>query len=158
MNGKKFNETEFILETDFEKIIKDNFNVLFGSKTIYFDIKSKIDAKTLGSSIPDAFLFDFEDTINPNFYIVEVELQKHDFYRHIFPQLTRFFAFFNNSRSINQLVERLFSYIKSNANIEQEFRKYIGNKEIYKALKDIIEHTLNILLISDDNKPEMQEV
>ena len=158
MNGRKFDESEFSSEEEFEKIVKEHFKTLFGAKTVYFDIKSKIGSKTLGSAIPDGFLFDFKDEESPDFYLVEVELQKHDFYRHIFPQITKFFAFFNNSVSRNRLVERLFSYVKSNSELEQEFKKYLGYKEIYKALKDIIENSQNILLVIDDNKPEMQEV
>ena len=92
------------------------------------------------------------------FYLVEVELQKHDFYKHIFPQITKFFAFFKNPSSRNNLIERLFSFIKSDSNLEQEFKRYLGKKEIYKALKDIVENSQNILMILDDNKPEMQEV
>lgn len=158
MNGKKFDESEFSSEEIFEKIVKDNFKTLFGAKTVYFDIKSKVDTKTFGSAIPDGFLFDFKDEENPEFYLVEVELQKHDFYNHIFPQITKFFAFFKNSASRTNLIERLFSFIKSNAELEQEFKQYLGKKEIYKALKDTIENSQNILMILDDNKPEMQEV
>lgn len=158
MNGKKFDESEFSSEEGFEKVVKDNFKTLFGATTIYFDIKSKIDSRTFGSAIPDGFLFDFKDEENPEFYLVEVELQKHDFYKHIFPQITKFFAFFKNPSSRNNLIERLFSFIKSNTELEQEFKQYLGKREIYKALKDIIENSQNILMILDDNKPEMQEV
>lgn len=158
MNGKKFDESKFESEEAFEKIVKQNFKTLFGAKTVYFDIKSKIDSRTLGSAIPDAFLFDFKDDENPDFYLVEVELEAHDFYRHIFPQVTKFFAFFNNSFSRSQLVEKLFFYIKSNQVLEQEFKKYLGSREIYKALKDIMENSQNILLVIDDTKPELQEV
>jgi predicted transport protein len=34
----------------------------------------------------------------------------------------------------------------------------LGNKEIYKALKDIIENSQNILLVLDDDKPELGEI
>jgi predicted transport protein len=158
MDGKKFEESEFTSEEAFEKIVITHSRTLFGAKTIYFNIKSKIDSKTFGSAIPDGFLFDFKDEENPEFYLVEVELQKHDFYKHIFPQITKFFAFFKNPSSRNNLIERLFSFIKSDSNLEQEFKQYLGKKEIYKALKDIIENSQNILMILDDNKPEMQEV
>uniref|UniRef100_A0A832DKJ2 DUF5655 domain-containing protein n=1 Tax=Ignavibacterium album TaxID=591197 RepID=A0A832DKJ2_9BACT len=158
MDGNRFIETEFKTEEEFEKIVKENSKTLFGSKTIYFDLKNKIDSKALGSSIPDGFLFDFKDKDNPEFYIVEVELEKHDFYKHIFPQITKFFAFFKNSTSRNNLIEKLFHFIKSNELLEQEFKEYLGKKEIYKALKDIIENSQNILLIIDENKPELQEV
>jgi len=158
MNGKKFDETEFKSEEEFEKIVKEHFRTLFGAKTIFFDVKSKIDSKSLGSAIPDGFLFDFKDEENPEFYLVEVELQKHDFYKHVFPQITRFFAFFKNAASRNNLVEKLFSFVKSSPELEQEFKRYLGKREIYKALKDIIENSQNILMILDGSKPEMQEV
>jgi len=158
MDGNRFIETEFKSEEEFEKIVKENSKTLFGSKTIYFDLKNKIDAKALGSSIPDGFLFDFKDKENPEFYIVEVELEKHDFYKHIFPQITKFFAFFKNPTSRNTLIENLFRFIKSNEQLEQEFKEYSGKKEIYKALKDIIENSQNILLIIDENKSELQEI
>ena len=119
MNGKKCDEAEFSSEAVFEDAVCQNFKTLFGENTIYFDLKSKVDTKTLGSTIPDGFLFDFKDVENPEFYLVEVELQKHDFYRHIFPQITKFFAFFKNSKSRNNLIERLFTFIKSNPEIKK---------------------------------------
>ena len=158
MDGNRFIETEFKTEDEFEKIVKENSKTLFGAKTVYFDLKNKIDTRTLGSSIPDGFLFDFKDKENPEFYLVEVELEKHDFYKHIFPQITKFFAFFKNSTSRNNLIEKLFYFIKSNPQLEEEFKEYLGKKEIYKAVKDIMESSQNILLIIDDNKPELQEV
>lgn len=94
MNENKFTEVTFRYESEFEELVKMNYKILFGKKTIYFDLKNKIDTKSLGSSIPDGFLFDFRDEENPEFYIVEVEIAKHDFYKHIFPQITKFFAFF----------------------------------------------------------------
>ena len=86
-----------------------------------------------------------------------LQLAKHDFDGHIFPQIKRFFTFFKNSDGRNDLIEKLFQYIKSNPQIEQKFKEFIGNKEIYKTLKDIMEKNQNILLIIDENKPEFQE-
>ena len=158
MDGEKFVETEFKTEEDFEKVVRENSKTLFGSKTIYFEIKNKVDTKSLGATIPDGFLFDFRDMENPEFYLVEVELAKHDFYKHIFPQITRFFAFFKNSKSRSDLIDRLFSFIKSNSKVEEEFKSFLGKKEIYKALKEMMENSQNILIVIDENKPEFQEI
>lgn len=158
MEGKKFVEKEFDLEAEFEGIVKANSKMLFGAKTIYIDLKNKVDSKSLGATIPDGFLFDFRDAESPEFYLIEVELEKHDFYKHIFPQLTRFFAFFKNPASRDNLTERLFNFINTNPKIEEDFRFYLGKREIFKALKDIIENSQNILLIIDENKPELTEV
>ncbi|MFH8120427.1 MAG: DUF5655 domain-containing protein [Candidatus Aenigmatarchaeota archaeon] len=158
VDGKKFIETEYKSEDDFQRVVRENFKTLFGAKTIFFDIRGRIESKALGATIPDGFLFDFRDEENPEFYLVEVELKEHEFYKHIFPQITRFFAFFKNPASRNDLIERLFSYIKSNPELEQEFKQYLGKKEIYKALKDIIDNSQNILLILDGGMPELDEV
>jgi predicted transport protein len=157
MDGNRFAETDFNLEDSFEKIVKENSKTLFGSKTIYFDLKNKINTKTLGGSIPDGFLFDFKNKENIQFYLVEVELEKHDFDRHIFPQIKKFFAFFKNPKSREELIGKLFDFIKSNPKIESEFKEYLGTKEIYKTLKDVIENSQNILLIIDEAKPEFEE-
>jgi len=79
MDGKRFAETSFTTEEDFEREVKENSQTLFGQKTIYLDIKNKIATKTLGNSIPDGFLFNFKNEDDPEFYLVEVELEKHDF-------------------------------------------------------------------------------
>jgi predicted transport protein len=158
MDGKRFIETDFKgAEEGFENIVKQNYKTLFGSKSIYFDIKNKISTKTLGSSIPDGFLFDFTDEEDPKFYLVEVELEEHDFDGHIFPQIKKYITFFKNPKSMNELIGKLHDFIKSNPNVEREFKKYLGNKEIYKTLKDVMENNQNILLIIDENKPQFEE-
>jgi len=158
MDGNKFSEVDFKEEDKFEKIVKENFKVLFGPKTLYLDLKGKVDTKSLGASIPDGFLFDFRDKENPEFYLVEAELAKHDFFNHIFPQITKFFSFLKNAADREKLIEKLFGFIKSDSQIEEEFKQYSGKKEIYKALKDIIEDSRNILIIIDENKPQFQEI
>jgi predicted transport protein len=52
----------------------------------------------------------------------------------------------------------MYSIISQNSEIEQEFRKYLNNKEIYKFLNDIIEDSQNILLILDGEKIELPEI
>ena len=157
MDGQRFVETEFKLEPEFEKIVKENAKTLFGPKTIYFGIKNKIETKTLGGAIPDGFLFDFREKDAPEFYLVEVELQSHDFDRHIFPQIKKFFSFFKNPKSRDDLIGKIDFFIKSSSALKQEFKKFIGEKEIYKTIKDAIENSQNILLVIDEYKPEFDE-
>ena len=158
IDENKFTEADFESEKNFEITIRDNSKLLFGNKTIYLDTKNKIESKSLGNSIPDGILFDLTDKDNPEFYLVEVELANHDFYDHIFPQITKFFAFYKNSASTSKLIETLFRLIKSNPSLENEFKKYLDKKELYKWLKDTIENSQNILIIIDENKPEFKEI
>ena len=122
-NGNRFDEKKFQLEADFEEQIVVSHPAIFGKDSIYIDAKKKIKTGALGNTIPDGFLFNFTDMQNPEFYLVEVELASHDFYNHIFPQITKFFAFFKNSERQKELVEKLFSIIKS----DETLKSYIQN-------------------------------
>ncbi len=157
-NNKKYQEFSFQTEKNFETEIISNSKLLFGKNTICIDAKKKIEAKTLGGTIPDGFLFDLSDIDNPEFYLVEVELATHDFYSHIFPQITKFFAFFKNSKSQSELVEKIFSIVNKDSNLKRQFKKYLGEREIFKFIKDIIENSQNILLIIDRDKKELPEI
>ncbi len=157
-DGKRYDEKRFGLESDFEAEILAVKDVLFGKDTIYIDAKKKIGTLALGNAIPDGFLFNLTDPDNPEFYIVEVELQKHDFYNHIFPQITKFFAFFKNSKRQKELVEKLFTTINGDSALKRRFKTYLGDKEIFKVLNDLLDSSQNILLVIDGAKPELPEI
>jgi len=154
----RFIEAEIKLEKQLEDDVVNNAKLLFGSDSIYIDAKKKLDSKSLGGCIPDGFLFDLSDKDNPEFYIVEVELAKHDFYGHIFPQFTKFFGFFKISNNKGDLVDKLFGIINNDDSLKKNFKKYLQEKEIYKFIKDLIDESQNILLVIDGEKSELPDV
>lgn len=157
-NGIRYSEKQYELETDFERLVVDNSKALFGENTIFVDAKKKIDNNFLGGVIPDGFLLDFSDKKNPEFYLVEVELVKHSFFNHIFPQITKFFAFFKNPNSQGKLIEKLYTTFENDEELRKELKSKIGKKEIFKFIKDTIENSQNILLIIDGEKKELPEI
>jgi len=120
-NNLKYSQFSYSSEDDFEKDVLTNTKFFFGKRTIYIEAKKKIESKELGSSIPDGFLFDLSDIDNPNFYLVEIELVSHDFYKHIFPQITKFFSFFRSSRNRGKLVEKIFSVVNTTSSLKKRF-------------------------------------
>lgn len=152
--GIRYSEKEYDRESEFENLVVANSKTLFGQSSIYIDVKKKIKNSALGGVIPDGFLFDLSDPENPEFYIVEVELSIHSFFNHIFPQITKFFAFFKNSESQGKLVEALYDILKS----DEDFKAKIGKREIFKFIKDCIESSKNILIIIDNEKIELPEI
>lgn len=157
-NGNRYSEKQFTKEEDLENLVTANSKTLFGQHSLYIDAKKKIVNKAFGGVIPDGFLLDLSDISNPEFYIVEVELAKHDFFSHIFPQITKFFAFFNNSESKGKLIEKLYNIFENDTNLTEELKSRIGKKEIFKYLKDTVENSQNILLLIDDDKKELPEI
>ncbi len=156
-DGVKLEKQDFHREEDFEEEVKKNSKKLFGNKTIYLDTKKKIESISLGGSIPDGLLFDLEDPEDIKFYLVEVELAKHRFYEHIFPQITKFFAFYKNPESQNDLIERVYTYITNNDEIKIEFERLLNGQELYKSIKNAVENNQKILLIIDNEKLEIEE-
>lgn len=158
LNNKAYSEFQYAKEMDFEREVVANSKLFFGVGSIYIDAKKKIASKNLGNSIPDGFLFDLSDKDNPEFYLVEAELATHDFFKHIFPQVTKFFGFFKNSKSQAELVEKIHTIVTTDITLKNEFKKHIGDKEVYKFIKDTIERSQNILLLIDGEKKEMPEI
>ncbi len=158
-NKKKFSAHHFRLESELETVIKENSKKIFGENTIYIDAKKKLNSGELGKTIPDALFFDFSDRQNPKLYLVEVELAKHRFYDHIFPQITKFFAFLRDG-NIHQskLIESLFTMISQDQTLYKEFKSFLGDAELFKFLKDTIEDATDILILIDDDKKEFKEI
>jgi len=157
-NNKKFTEATFKAENLYEDLIIKNAKLLFGERSIYINTKNKIESKSLGKTIPDGILFNLADINNAEFYLVEVELSSHDFYTHIFPQITKFFAFFKNQKSQDELIEKIFSIVNLDSGLNEEFKKHLGKKEIFKFIKDTVENSPNILLLMDNYKTELDEI
>ncbi len=75
LNGEIFEKVFYNKENEFEQLVANNSVTIFGNKAIYIDIKKKVNTSTLGGTIPDGFLIDLSDPDDPQFYLVEVELQ-----------------------------------------------------------------------------------
>ncbi len=149
----KFQEYKFKKEEDFEKEVVNNYKLFFGEKTIYIDAKKKMETK-IGNVIPDGFLFDLTNIDDPEFYIVEVELSKHSFYEHIFPQITKFIGFIN-SQNYDTLITKIWEEVQSDKILKKQFGE---TKELYKFIKDTMANNCNILLVIDDLKQELNEM
>lgn len=156
--GKRYSEHSFGHEEDFESLVANNAKAFFGPDTVYVDAKNRIGTQFLGGAVPDGVLFDLSDIENPEFYLVEVELSSHDFNNHIFPQITKFFAFFKNSRSQNELLEKLHKLIDSDLTLRNEFKSRLKDRELFKFLKDTIDNSKNVLIVIDGEKKEFPEI
>lgn len=157
-NGKRFLESKYENEKQFEDEVVAQSKLFFGKNSIFINAKKKIDSKSLGATVPDGFFFDFSDPLDPQLYLVEIELAEHGFFKHIFPQITKFFAFFKNTSLQKSLVDKLFHIIQTDEPLKTEFKKHLKHVEIHKFLSDMVESSQNILLIADRPINEMQEI
>jgi predicted transport protein len=158
LDGEIFEQVLYSIEDDFEQLVAENAETIFGDKAIYINAKRKINTSTLGRTIPDGFLIDLLDYEESRFYLVELELQNHNFFNHIFPQITKFFAFYKDSQQRHKLIETIFKLFQEDTVLKSKIRDLIGSEEVYKFLKDTIDNSQNILIIIDGSKPEFEEI
>lgn len=151
-------ELKFNDEPEFEELIYGNSKIIFGNKSVYLNAKKLIKSQTLGGAVPDGFLFNLADKENPEFYIVEAELSSHDFYRHIFPQVTKYLAFFRNEESKTRLVNVVWTAFNADTSALKDLKGRIGQTEVYKFIKDAIDDSQNIIIVIDDELEEFHEI
>jgi len=48
--------------------------------------------------------------------------------------------------------------VNSNSELKKEFKKYLGEKEIFQFMKDTLETSQNILIVMDGLKAELPEI
>ena len=89
---------------------------------------------------------------NLEFYIVEVELAKHDFYNHIFPQIIKFFGFYKNPKNQNDLIEKIFTFINNDNDLKRNSKIFRQKRSLQVCQGYTIESSQNILLIIDADK------
>ena len=111
-DGVKFTKHTFELESQFEKIVLEQFKSIFGDNAILFD-KQKIRTETGIGTIPDAFVIDPD---KQKWYIIEIELAIHNVYEHVIPQITRFKNAIENVQTRRTLIKYFDKSIEEDLN------------------------------------------
>jgi hypothetical protein len=87
-SAQQFLPWPFDKEAELEATIAEARTALFGESRIYLDVKTLIGEKGKTQNIPDGYLLDLSSPRKPVFYLVEVELARHDPLRHVAQQLS----------------------------------------------------------------------
>lgn len=145
-------------EEDFEGVIKNIADKIFGNTSIYLDIKRKVKGREI-ISIPDGYLIDLADPSEPRLFVVENEIVSHDPFRHIGIQLLKFVVSFNDART--EIRKLLMEAIQSN-------KEYLSrltaacNASSYRNVDNYLDAAVYSdfrgLVIIDEIKPELNKV
>jgi len=68
------------------------------------------------------------------------------------PTNNKVFCLYKNHKHQKSLIESLLGLIEKDKGLKNEFKKLIGNQEIYKFIIDLLDNSQNILLIIDGEK------
>lgn len=143
-------------EDDFEQIVKEHAQDIFGENACYFDLKRKLKTGAGVGSIPDAYVIGFDQA--PCWYIVEVELSSHSLYDHIVPQISKFVKGIQNPLSQNQIANAIDDEIASNLILAAWVKTRIQDVERHKFLSNLIATNPALVVIIDEATDELAEV
>ena len=120
-----FKQAKFGGEPELERVVVKNSKLIFGDKTVYFDVKKRVSSpKGDILSIPDGYVLNFQES-RPRLWIIENEISTHDAFKDIGVQLWKFAnSFRQGSRKVKNF---LLEEIKNNNEI---------NKKVSELMKE----------------------
>jgi len=138
---------------ELQPVVKQLSKEIFGPNSIYFEIEHTLRSSAGIGAKPEGFVIDIR---NEQWYIVEVELSKHNPYDHIVNQLTRFINGIDNLKVKNSIVSSLYKLINKDELQRFLIEKRVG-RDIHHWLTRLISKTPKIVVIIEEKTPAVIE-
>lgn len=142
-------------EDEFEQVVKEHSQDIFGEQSIYLDRKQKLKSLSGIGSIPDGYVIVFGDS--PEWHIIEVELSSHPLYEHIVSQVSKFINGISNPNIQRGIVNAIDGEINRDAFLKLGLRKAVEPTEIYRFLSDLISKQPVLTIIIEKDTEELRE-
>ncbi|MFW6118629.1 MAG: hypothetical protein ACOC6R_03960 [Chloroflexota bacterium] len=142
-------------EGEFERVVKEHTQDIFGEQSIYLDRKQKLKSLSGIGSIPDGYVIVFG--VSPHWHIVEVELSSHPLHDHIVAQIGRFISGISNSNIQRGIVNAIDEEVARDDFLKLKLRKAIEPIEIYRFLSDLISKQPILTIVIDKDTEELRE-
>ncbi|MEM9549276.1 MAG: hypothetical protein AAGA77_25040 [Bacteroidota bacterium] len=136
VNKIQFIEAEFDSEQELEDVVIENYELIFGSNSIF--LPKKIIKTSDGSgTIPDGFAIDLD---SKNWFLMEAELAKHSVWSHIAPQVSKQVIAAAQPESKQEIIELAIKQFEDDETTQEKFRD-LNIKEIHvrKVLAEILD-------------------
>jgi len=149
----KYVPYEYKNEVELENMVFEHYKEIFGEDSLLFS-KKKIKSPAKIGTIPDAFVINFKSR---RWFVVEVELSKHQVYEHIVAQITKFINATKSPESRQELAKIIYNKIKSDP-YKKALLEVNGIKEDkFKAILEILEVPPEIVVIIDNLTEKVKE-
>jgi len=153
-------------EDEFERVVKEHTQEIFGEQSIYLDRKQKLKSLSGIGSIPDGYALILGDM--PHWHIVEVELSSHPLDQHVVSQVSRFIAGIKNPNTQREIAVAMYAMYTEYTEITRDgflrellqlkVKQAIRAEEIYKFLADIISKPPVLTIIIEKDTQGLREI
>ena len=156
-NGTIYRPHFYPLEKEFEKVVVTLADQIFGTSSIYIDVKRQV--RGVITTIPDGYVIDMTETDEPKLFIIENEIKSHDPLSHVGEQLLRFATSFENAHA----AVRNFLMDEIAKNDEQLDRLRIhseqsSSRNIDNYLDKAVYGPFRAVVVIDEATPELHQV
>ncbi len=156
--GKLFRPFSFVNEKDFEQCVVQLSEQIFGSSTIYIDVKKKLKGNDI-VTIPDGYLIDFTVSDSPKLFIVENEIVGHDPFKHIGIQMLKFVTSFEDAQlAVRNFLMAEIHKDKNKLALLEEACEASESRNIDNYLDKAVYGDFRGLVVIDDARPELHKV
>ncbi len=156
VNGERFELWVPDTEEEFEKMVKEHIKEIFGENSEFFDIKKKIKSESGVGSIPDGYLIHFN--AEPSWFLVEIELSKHDLHDHIVKQISKFMSGIKNPESRRKVIDLIYEEIEGDALRYELIKEKVKSREIHSYLTKLFAKEPSLIIIIDKKTKELEEI
>lgn len=155
IDGVKYEAWMPTSEDEFERVMKEHAQDIFGEESIYLDMRQKLKSLSGIGSIPDGYIIVYGGS--PQWHIVEVELSSHPLHEHIVSQLSRFIRGISNPNIQRGIVNAIDEEITGDDFLKLRLRKAIEPTEIHRFLSDLISKQPILTIIIEKDTEELRE-
>jgi hypothetical protein len=145
-------------EEKFEQDVNKLADNLFGKNSIYICKKRQMKGSDI-IAIPDAYLIDMTNSLDPKLFIIENEIVSHDPFKHIGIQLLKFATTFEESKV--ELRNYLMNRISEDKKLLQRLEESCKNSK-YRNIDNYLDQAVygdfRALIIIDEAREELHNV
>lgn len=157
----KYTVFPFAKESELEETVNEVKETLFGRNRIYLDDKKKIGATGGTKNLPDGYLLDLTNNLDPKIFVVENDLASHQHLKHIAVQILEFSLSFESSKvKTKNLIKEMLQKRPNDWKKCEDFAKRNKYENVDFLLESIIhkKDSFNALLIIDELSEELETV
>ena len=145
-------------EKEFEADIIKHADSIFGSSSIYIDVKKHVKGNKI-VTIPDGYVIDMADVQEPKLFVIENEIVGHDPFNHIGIQMLKFVTSFDDAKlSVRNFLMEEIAKDKKALKILGNSANESGARNIDNYLDKAVYGDFRGLVIIDEAREELHQV
>lgn len=147
LGGMRLNEEKYSHKEDLNQDLANFSNTFFGEHRFFFSALEIKKLKTKHHWLPDGFLLDFSQGLDPKLYLVHTEIYDDRCFEKLVSGVTRYLLKLKNKDKPLKLSDAAASAVSKNSKASNLLKGYAPEGDVNKLIKSMADNCCDILLI-----------